>query len=96
MTTSCRSSVMFSTGCQSHSASSTSSTYSSFYHFTELLQSTCAIAAPGLIPPCPGYGYDPWRGLISREEDEDAFLRSCILCWWSSMLEQSPSCYPFG
>ena len=64
MTTSCRSSVMFSTGCQSHSASSTSSTYSSFYHFTELLQSTCAIAAPGLIPPRLDYGYDHWRGLI--------------------------------
>src|SRR6218665_1585668 len=58
-------SVMFSTGCQSHSASSTSSAYSSFFHFAELLQSTCAIAAPGLIPPHPDYGYDHWRGLIS-------------------------------
>src|SRR6218665_2363467 len=58
MTTSRRSSVMFS---QSHSASSTSSAaYSSFYHFTELFQSTCAIAALGLIPPRPGYGYDHW------------------------------------
>src|SRR6218665_3076253 len=37
MTTSHRSSAMFSTGCQSHSASSTSSVYSSSYHFTELL-----------------------------------------------------------
>src|SRR6218665_2299422 len=65
MTTSHRSSVMFSTCCQSHSASSTSSAYSSFFHFTELLQSTCAIAVPGLIPPRPDYGYDHWRGLIS-------------------------------
>src|SRR6218665_249547 len=65
MTTSRRSSVMFSTGCQSHFASSRSSAYSSFFHFTELLQSTCAIAAPGLIPPRPDYGYDHWRGLIS-------------------------------
>ena len=32
MTTSRRSSMMFSTGCQSHSASSTSSAYSSFFH----------------------------------------------------------------
>src|SRR6218665_1839471 len=31
-----RSSVMFSTGCRYHSASSTSSAYSSSYHFTEL------------------------------------------------------------
>src|SRR6218665_3799591 len=65
MTTSHRSSVMFSTGCQSHFASSTSSAYSSFFHFTELLQSTCAIAARGPIPPRPDYGYDHWRGLIS-------------------------------
>src|SRR6218665_950566 len=65
MTTSCRSSVMFSTGCQSHSVSSTSSAYSYFFHLTELLQSTCAIAAPGLIPLRPDYGYDHWRGLIS-------------------------------
>jgi len=34
------------------------------FHFTELLQSTCSIAAPGLIPPRPGYDYDHWRGLI--------------------------------
>src|SRR6218665_1826445 len=65
MTTSHRSSVMFSTGCQSHSASSTSSAYSSFFHFTELLQSTYAIAVPGLIPLRPDYGYHHWRGLIS-------------------------------
>src|SRR6218665_1330244 len=58
MVTSHRSSAMFSTGCQSHSASSTSSVYSSFYHFTELLQSTCAIYASGLIPPHLGYIYD--------------------------------------
>src|SRR6218665_3565617 len=37
----------------------------SFFHFTEQLQSTCAIAAPGLIPSRPGYGYDHWRGLTS-------------------------------
>src|SRR6218665_1891857 len=61
MTTSRRSSAMFSTGCQSHSASSTSSVYSSSYHFTELLQSTCAIAASGLIPPRLGYVYDHLR-----------------------------------
>src|SRR6218665_1731660 len=65
MTTSHRSSAMFSTGCQSHSASSTSSVYSSFYHFTELLQSTCAIAALGLIPPRLGYLYDHLRRPIS-------------------------------
>src|SRR6218665_1287497 len=41
MTTSHRSSAMFSTGCQSHSASNTSSVYSSFNHYTELLHSTC-------------------------------------------------------
>src|SRR6218665_1813720 len=44
MTTSHRSSAIFSTGCQSHSAFRTSSVYSSSYHFTERLQSTCAIA----------------------------------------------------
>src|SRR6218665_1740731 len=65
MATSHRSSVMFSTGCQSHSASSTSSAYSSFFHFTELLQSSCAISAPELIPPRLDYGYDHWRELIS-------------------------------
>src|SRR6218665_441017 len=61
MTTSHRSSAMFSTGCQSHSASSTNSVYSSSYHFTELLQSTCAIAASGLIPPLLAYLYDHLR-----------------------------------
>src|SRR6218665_1029698 len=61
MTTSHPSSAMFSTGCQSHSASSTSSVYSSFYHSTELLQSTCAIATLGLIPPRLGYVYDHLR-----------------------------------
>src|SRR6218665_2093580 len=65
MTTSHRSSAMFSTGCQSHSASSTSSVYSSFYHFMEQLQSTCAIAALGLIPPRLGYIYDHLRRPIS-------------------------------
>src|SRR6218665_3475607 len=64
MTMSHHSSAMFSTGCQSHSTSSTSSVYSSFYHFTELLQSTCAIAASGLIPPRLGYVYDHLRRLI--------------------------------
>src|SRR6218665_1717978 len=61
MTTSHCSSAMFSTGCQSHSASSTDSVYSSFYHFTELLQSTCAIVALLLIPPPLGYLYDHLR-----------------------------------
>src|SRR6218665_1613366 len=45
MTTSRRSSVMFFTGCQSHSASSTTlptCIYLSFFHFTELLQSSLA------------------------------------------------------
>src|SRR6218665_237195 len=65
MTTSHRSSAMFSTGCQSHSASSTSSVYSSFYHFTELLQSTWAIVALGLFPPRLRYVYDHLRGPIS-------------------------------
>src|SRR6218665_3000056 len=66
MTTSHRSSAMFSTGCQSHSASSTSSVYSSFYHFTELLQCTCAITASGLIHSRLGYVYDHLRGPIFR------------------------------
>src|SRR6218665_4207403 len=35
--------------------------YSSSYHFTELLLSTCAIDAPGLIPPRLGYVYDHLR-----------------------------------
>src|SRR6218665_2213503 len=43
MTTSRLFFVMFSTGCQSHSASSTSSVYSSFNHYTELLLSICEI-----------------------------------------------------
>src|SRR6218665_1061220 len=47
--------VVHGTGCQSHSASITSSVYSSFNHYTELFQSTCAIAALGLIPPRLGY-----------------------------------------
>jgi len=51
MTTSRRSSVMFSTGCLSHSTSSTSSACSSFYHFTE--------------GAAPEYLSDHWRGLIS-------------------------------
>src|SRR6218665_354788 len=89
MTTSHRSTAMFSTGCQSHSALSTSSIYSSFNHYTHLLQSTCAIAALGLIPPRLGYVYNHLR----RPEDEDALRRSCFLCHRSSMLEQSPSCY---
>src|SRR6218665_604266 len=56
--------VMFSTGCQSHSASSTSSVYKSFNHYTELLQSICEIAALQLIPPRPGYDCDHLSGLI--------------------------------
>src|SRR6218665_1828531 len=64
MTTSRLSSVMFSTGCQSHSASSTSSVYSSFNHYTWLLPSICEIAALQLIPPRPGYSCDHLRGLI--------------------------------
>ena len=46
--------VMFSTGCQSHSASNTSSVYSSFNHYSELLPSICEIAALQLIPLRPG------------------------------------------
>ena len=61
MTTSHRSSAMFSTGCQSHSASNTSSVYSSFNHHTELLHSTYAIAALGHVPPRLGYVYDHLR-----------------------------------
>ena|SRR6218665_1308019 len=64
-TTSRHSSVMFSTGCQSNSALSTSSIYSLFYHFMELLHSTCTIAASELIPPHSGYAYDHLRGPIS-------------------------------
>src|SRR6218665_2661023 len=65
ITTSHPSTAMFSTGCQSHSALSTSSISSSFNHYTELLQSTCAIAALGLIPPRLGYVYDHLRRPIS-------------------------------
>src|SRR6218665_1060023 len=54
-------SVMFSTGCQSHSASSV---YSFFNHYMELLPSICKIAALQLIPPRPGYDCDHLRGLI--------------------------------
>ena len=60
------SSMIFSTGCQSHSASSTSSVYLFFYHFTELLQSTCAFAALGLIPPHLDCGCNRLRGSISK------------------------------
>src|SRR6218665_344184 len=56
--------VTFSTGCQSHSASSTSSVYSSFNHYTELLQSICEIAALQLSPPRPGYDCNHLSGLI--------------------------------
>src|SRR6218665_1494615 len=56
--------VMFSTGCQSHSASSTRSVCSSFNHYTELLPSICEIAALQLIPPPPGYDCDHLSGLI--------------------------------
>src|SRR6218665_3658121 len=64
MTTSHLFSMMFSTGCQSHSASSTNSVYTSFNHYTELLPSICEIAALQLIPPRPGYDCDHLRGLI--------------------------------
>ena len=64
MTTSCLSTLIFSTGCQSHSASSTISVYSSFNHYTELLPSICEIAALQLIPPRPGCGFDHLSGLI--------------------------------
>src|SRR6218665_3770747 len=95
MTTSRLFFVMFSTGCQSHSASSTSSVHSSFNHYTELLPSICEIAALQLIPPRPGYDCDC---LISRStcaEDEDALRRLCVLGYRSSMLEQSPACHSF-
>src|SRR6218665_3554247 len=65
MTTSHRSSAMFSTGCQSHSALNTSSVYSSFNHYTELLHSTYAIAALGHVPPRLRYVYDHLRRPIS-------------------------------
>src|SRR6218665_1993976 len=64
MTTSHLFSMMFSTGCQSHSALSTNSVYTSFNHYTELLPSICEIAALQLIPPRPGYDCDHLRGLI--------------------------------
>src|SRR6218665_3404240 len=64
MTTSRLSSVIFSTGCQSHSVSSTSSVYSSFNHYTELLPSICENAALQLIPPRPGYDCDHLSRLI--------------------------------
>src|SRR6218665_276112 len=64
MTTSRLFFMMFSTGCQSHSASSTSCVYSSFNHYTELLPSICEIAALQLIPPRPGYDCDQLSELI--------------------------------
>src|SRR6218665_579290 len=64
MTTSRLFFVMFSTGCQSHSASSTGSVYSPFNHYTELLQSICEIDALQLIPPRPGYDCNHLSGLI--------------------------------
>src|SRR6218665_381133 len=64
MTTSRLFFVMFSTGCQSHSASSTSSVSSSFNHYTELLPSIYEIAALQLIPQRPGCGCDHLSGLI--------------------------------
>src|SRR6218665_2377245 len=60
MTTSRLFFVMFSTGYQSHS----SSVYSSFNHYTDLLPSICEIAALQLIPPRSGYNCDHLRGLI--------------------------------
>jgi len=36
-----------------------------FYHLMEILPSSCAIAALGLIPPWPRYGYDHLRRPIS-------------------------------
>src|SRR6218665_4029192 len=65
------------------SLASTSSVYSSFYHFTELLQSTCAIAALGLIPPRLGYVYDHLRrstDLRVRRMRVYALRRSCFVC----------------
>src|SRR6218665_3976830 len=56
--------VMFSTGCHSHSASSTSCVSSSFNHYTELLQSICEIAVLQLIPPRPSFDCDHLSGLI--------------------------------
>ena len=49
---------------ESHSASSTSSVYSSFNHYTELLQSICEIAALQLSLPRPGYDCNHLSGLI--------------------------------
>ena len=84
MTTTCLSSVMFSTGCQSNSASSTSSVYSSFNHYTDLLPSICEIAALQLIPPCPGYNCDHLRGRVRRMRThfgDRAFSAASPRCW---------------
>src|SRR6218665_1598388 len=42
----------------------TSSVYSSFNHYTDLLPSICEIAALQLIPQRPGYDCDHLSGLI--------------------------------
>src|SRR6218665_165933 len=85
--------TLFSTGCQSHSASSTSSLYLFFNHYMELFPSICEIAALELIPLRQGYDCDHLRSTCA--EDEDAFRQLCFLGRWSSMLEQSPACYSF-
>src|SRR6218665_1313577 len=76
--------VMFSTGCHSHSASSTSSVYSSFNHYTDLLPSIREIAALQLIPLCPGYNCDHLRGRVRRMRThfgDRAFSAAGPRCW---------------
>jgi len=69
----------------------TSSVYSSVYHFTELLQSTCAIG--GSFLRVWATSTITWKDRSPGAEDEDALRRSCFLCHQSWLLEQSPFCY---
>ena len=92
MTTSHRSSVMFSTGCQSHSASSKA--LSTRFSIT----SRSCSRVPVRLLPCDSFHRIWATAMINLEDrspcakDENALWRSCFLCRRSSMLEQSPSC----
>src|SRR6218665_1427406 len=99
-TTSRLSSVMFSTGCQSHSASSTSSVYS-------LVYKSLHVAAPGYLRDCCFVTHSSASGLRLRSLErtdlrmrsrpyEDSLRRSCFLGPQSSMLEQTPASHSFG
>src|SRR6218665_2263658 len=65
--------------------SAATAVYSFFCHFTELLPSTCVIAALGLIPPHPGHGYDHLGGPISMCGGRGCTL--VIVSSWLSVLD---------